>query len=119
MITCIIRIKPGYTIAEVAHETWEVFGHGGRQSEVFEGYLGRCNTPVQENCTRVLFDPEYAVALQYVQEIDAADTCEVISVEDQGQEMYQVGTDESGGPVYLVMMAGVGMAAVEPVVEEG
>ena len=40
-------------------------------------------------------------------------------VEDQGQEMYQVGTDESGGPVYLGMMAGVGMAAVEPVVEEG
>ena len=120
MITCIARIKAGYTIEQAAQEVWEVFGRGGHHgAEIVEEHIGWVNTPVQEGYFRCAIDSDYSVAMRYVQEIDGADTCEVISVEDQGQEMYQVGTDESGGPVYLGIIAGVGMAAVEPVVEEG
>lgn len=116
-ITCIGRIKEGYTIADVAQEIWEVFGRGGNpEAPIPEEFVGYVNTPVINGYYRAGFDPQFTVALQYIQEIDGADSCEIISVETDGQEMYKVGTiiDQDGveQPDYLGLIAGVNMKTI-------
>ena len=136
MITCIIKLKTKErllfdeetgeiykiepelcSLAEVAREVWEVFGKGGNPTvPIIEEYVGYVNTPVINGYCRAGFDPQFTVALQYIQDIDGADSCEIISVETDGQEMYQVGTivDQDGVelPEYLGLIAGVDMKTI-------
>lgn len=136
MITCIIKLKtkerllfkeetgevyaiePGlYSLTEVAKEVWEVFGKGGNPTApIIEEYIGYVNTPVINGYCRAGFDSQFTTALQCIKEIDGADSCEIISVEVEGQEMYQVGTiiDQDGvdHPEYLGMIVGVDMKTI-------
>lgn len=114
----VFKIEPSlYTLQEVAQEVWEVFGKGGNPSApIIEEYVGYVNSPVGNGYCRAAFDPAFTTALQYIQEIDGAESCEVISVETDGQEMYQVGTivDQDGveQPEYLGLIAGVDMKTI-------
>ena len=112
MSTCIVRLKEGFGMADIAREVWEVFGKGGNpDAPIIEEYVGYVNTPLCNGYVRAAFEPQFTGALQYIKEIDGADSCEIISVEVDGQEMYQVGTiiDQDGveQPDYLGMIAGV------------
>lgn len=94
MTTCIVKLKDGFTIADAAQEVWEVFGKGGHPDAVqAEDFIGWVNSPILGGYFRALFDAEYVTALQYIKEIDAADSVEIVSVEVDGQEELLVGDE--------------------------
>ena len=108
-ITCIARLKEGYTMADVAREVWEIFGRGGNpDAQIPEEYLGRVNHPVHNGYVRAAFEPEYVHTLTCIQEIDAAESAEIIRIETDGQTEYVV--DEATGEL-LGYIAGLPMAA--------
>lgn len=97
MITCVAKLKEGHTIADAAKEVWEVFGKGGNpEAEQVEDFVGWVNSPVIEGYFRALFAEEYITALQYIKEIDAADSVEVIAVETDGQDDLLIGEELLG-----------------------
>lgn len=107
-ITCIGRIKEGYTIADVAQEVWEVFGKGGNpDAPIIEEYVGYVNTPLCNGYVRAAFEPEYVHTLTCIKEIDAAESAEIIRIETDGQTEYVV--DEATGEL-LGYIAGLPMA---------
>lgn len=135
MITCIVKLRdrpvvdqlpedepisPQYTMAEAAQEVKEAFGKGGNpDAPIPEEFVGWVNTPpTPDGYFRCAFDAAYSQAMEYVQSIGGTVTCDIIAVEWEGQEMIQVGTDEAGGPIYLGIIAGVGMRA-ENIEEDG
>lgn len=108
-ITCIIRLKEGFGMADVAHEVWEVFGKGGNpDAPIIEEYVGYVNTPLCNGYVRAAFDPEYVHTLTCIREIDAAESAEIIRIETDGQTEYVV--DEATGEL-LGYIAGLPMAA--------
>lgn len=97
MITCIARIKDGYTIADTAREVWELLGKGGNpEADHVEEFVGWVNTPVTDGYFRATFDEQYIPYLDGIQQLDAADSVEVISVEIDGQQEFLVGGEPLG-----------------------
>ena len=86
MITCIAKIKDGYTIVDVASEIFELLGIGGNpEADHIEEYIGWVNTPVQYGNFRATFDEQYIPYLEGIKQLDAADSAEVIEIEADGQ----------------------------------
>ena len=89
MITCVTKIKEGYTIQDVAREVWEVLGEGGNpQATIPEEYVGFVNTPIQDGWIRATFDEKYIPYLLGIKEIDGVDSAEIVDVEMNGQKDY-------------------------------
>lgn len=100
MITCIAQIKENHTIQELAQEVWELFGEGGNtEAPIIEEFLGYVNTPItSDGYVRCAFNAKYITALGYIKEIDGSDAATVISVESEGQEMF----DTLDGPLGMI-----------------
>lgn len=107
MITCVARIKEGFTIAQAAQEVKEAFGKGGNpDAPIPEEFVGWVNTPpTPDGHFRCAFDAAYAQAMEYVQSIGGAVTCDIIAVEWEGQKMFQTGVDADGNPEWLGMIS--------------
>lgn len=136
MITCIVKLRdrpvvdqlpedepisPQYTMAEAAQEVKEAFGKGGNpDAPIPEEFVGWVNTPpTPDGYFRCAFDAAYSQAMEYVQSIGGTVTCDIIAVEWEGQEMFQVGEylDQDGvlQPEYLAFIASCPMKQVEVV----
>lgn len=121
MKTVICKVKPGYTIEQVAAEIKTAFGIGGNPyAPILEEYVGWVNTaPTSAGYFRAAFDEAYAAACQYIADNGGAETVELIKIELDGQEMFQVGEylDQDGvlQPEYLAFIAGCPMKQVEVV----
>lgn len=123
MKTVICKIKPGYTIEQIAAEIKTAFGIGGNpEAPITEEYVGWVNTaPTPDGYFRAAFDEAYAAACQYISDNGGAETVELIKIEWDGQEMFQVGEylDQDGvlQPEYLAFIAGCPMKQTEAVEE--
>ena len=121
MKTVICKIKPGYSILQVAAEIKAAFGKGGNpDATISEEYVGWVNTaPTPDGYFRAAFDEAYATACQYIADNGGAETVELIRIEWDGQEMFQVGEylDQDGvlHPEYLAFIASCPMKQVEVV----
>lgn len=121
MITCVVKLKdrpiveqlegstplsPWYTLTEAAAEVKSTLGKGGNpDAQVIEDYIGHTNCPTLGPYFRASFDEAYAVALQYIKDTGGAETCEIISVEWEGQKMFYVEVDPAIGPEPLGMIS--------------
>lgn len=108
-LTVICKLKDGHTIAEAALEVWQLLGKGGNpNAPIIEEHVGFVNTPISNGYFRSLFDTEYLPYLEGIKEIDASDSVEIVSIEYEGQEMFQTGViiDQDGveQPDYLGMI---------------
>lgn len=89
MITVICKLKDGFTIVDAAKEVKDTLGKGGNpDATVIEDYVGYTNVLTLGPYFRASFDEAYAVALEYLQSIDGAETCEIIDIEWEGQRMF-------------------------------
>lgn len=89
MITVICKLKDGFTIADTAKEVKATLGKGGNpDAQVVEDFIGYTNCPTLGPYFRASFDEAYAAALEYLQSIDGATTCEIIDIEWEGQKMF-------------------------------
>lgn len=106
MITVICKLKEGFTIADAAQEVKTALGKGGNpDAQVIEDYIGWTNTPQLGQYFRASFDEAYAAALEYLQCIDGATTCEIIDIEWDGQKMFYYELDPEVGPEPLGMIS--------------
>lgn len=108
-LTVICKLKEGYGITDAAREVLELLGKGGNPAApIIEEYVGFVNTPICNGYFRTSFDPAYATALQWIKDNGGAETVELISIEWDGQEMFQTGViiDQDGleQPDYLGMI---------------
>lgn len=102
------------TMGDVSREVWEAFGKGGYKNpgevQQVEDLVGWVCTPPQNDYTRILIDAYYATVLeQYKQAFgeDAFNTCELISVEWEGQEDFEVGASILEDGVVQISLLGV------------
>ena len=118
------------TMGDVSREVWEAFGKGGYKNpgeiQQVEDLVGWVCTPPQNGYTRILIDDYYATALEQYKAAfgeDAFITCELISVEWDGQGDFEAGSitleDGTVQPLLLGVIDGVPMKVVEVAVNEG
>lgn len=107
MVTVILKIREGKTLADVAGEVKATFGKGGNpDAPIVEEHLGFVNTPLTpDGYVRCLIDQSFGVALDYIESVGGSTTADLIHVEWEGQEMFQTGVDADGNPEYLGMIA--------------
>lgn len=105
--TCILKIKDNHSIEEIAAECLSVFGKGGNPDAlIIEEFIGFVNSPIQNGYIRAMIDKSFGMALEYIQENGGSELVDLIKVEWEGQEMFQVGEDESGNPIHLGIVPG-------------
>ena len=106
MITVICKLKDGFTIYDAAQEVKDTLGKGGNpNAQVIEDYVGYTNCPTIGPYFRASFEEAYATALEYIQSIDGAETCEIIDIEWDGQKMFYYEIDPEVGPEPLGMIS--------------
>lgn len=100
-VTIIAKLKEGYTIEQAAYEVWETFGKGGNPDPDIniEEHLGWVNTPVSNGYVRCRVDTYYADTLEYLESIGGADTIDLVAVERDGQQEFDVGNGELLGMI--------------------
>lgn len=108
MVTAILKIKT--SLAEAAKEALSVFGEGGNpEAAQVEDFLGVANTPEVNGFTRVAIKPAFGMALEFIAENGGSEHADLIAVEWEGQQEFQVGTGttEEGveRPIYLGVIA--------------
>jgi len=115
-ITTIIKILS--TPEEVARLCLNLFGEGTANPEapIIEEFIAVCMTPPLKGYTRVLINSDYLEPLQYLMDEYVSTDVEVISIEPDGQKMFQTGVDLQGNPEYLSMHNAIPMYH-EPVLE--
>lgn len=112
MITCIAKLKEGFTIADAATEVKAAFGMGGNpEAPIIEEYIGFVNTPVVGGYFRASFAEAYAAALDYLKGTGETTTVDILSVEWQGQEVFPL-PDGIDGEV-LGYIAGINLKPEE------
>lgn len=130
-ISCIGRIKPNITpdiehneeilpvdpLIPVAEEVKSTLGLGGNPNPniIIEERIGFVNTPISNGYFRTSFDPAYATALQWIKDNGGAETVELISIEWEGQEMFQTGVDADGNPEWLGLIGSLPMKQIEEI----
>ena len=109
MITVILKILT--TPKAVAELCVACFGEGTANPDapIIEEFIAKCMTPPQQGYTRVIIDDEFTDALEYLMAEYESDDVEVISIECDGQKMFEVGVDELGNPEYLGLHNGIQM----------
>jgi len=116
-ISCIAKIKDveDTTLIPVAEEVLSTLGLGGNPAPdiILEERVGFVNTPISNGYFRTSFDPAYATALQWAKDNGGAETVELISIEWEGQEMFQTGTDDAGNPEWLGLIGSLPMKQIE------
>lgn len=120
-ISCIAKIKDveDTTLIPVAEEIQSTLGAGGNADPeaIIEERVGFVNTPISNWYFRTSFDPAYATALQWIKDNGGAETVELISIEWDGQEMFQTGIDADGNPEWLGLIGGLPMKQIEEEIE--
>lgn len=133
-ISCIGKIKPGIPpdnevieatevteetlpldpLIPVAEEVKSTLGLGGNPTPdiIIEERVGFVNTPISNGYFRTAFDPAYASALQWIKDNGGAETVDLISIEWEGQEMFQTGIDAEGNPEYLGLIGSLPMKQI-------
>ena len=112
MKTVICKVKPEYTIEQVAAEIRAAFGRGGNpEAPIPEEFVGWANTvPTSDGYFRAAFDEAHATACQHIADNGGAETVDLVKIEWDGQEMFQVGEylDQGGvlQPEYMAFIAG-------------
>ena len=118
MITVICKLKDGFTIVDAAAEVEATLGKGGNpDAQVIEDFVGYTNCPTLGPYFRASFDSAYAAALQYIKDTGGAETCEIIDIGWDGQEMFYGEVDPTVGAEPLGMISNCAVYQ-EPVEEE-
>ena len=109
MITTIIKILT--TPKAAAELCVACFGEGTANpaAPIIEEFIAKCMTPLQQSYTRVIINDEFTDALEYLMTEYESTDVEVLSIERDGQKMFQVGVDELGNPEYLGLHNGIPM----------
>jgi len=120
-ISCIgkVKVPDDTTLIPVAQEILDTLLLGGNvdPDAIIEERVGFVNTPISNGYFRTSFDPAYASALQWIKDNGGAETVDLISIEWEGQEMFQTGIDADGNPEYLGVIGSLPMKP-EPIIEE-
>lgn len=118
-IPCIAKIKDveDITLIPVAEEIQSILGVGGNPDPeaILEERVGFVNTQVSNGYFRTSFDPAYATALQWIKDNGGAETVELISIEWDGQEMFQTGVDAEDNPEWLGLIGSLPMKQIEEI----
>lgn len=110
MITTIIKILT--TPKAAAELCVACFGEGTANPDapIIEEFIAKCMTPPQQGYTRVIIDDEFTDALEYLMAEYESTDVEVVSIERDGQVMFQVGFTDGGiFPEYLGLHNGIPM----------
>jgi len=116
MITVIIKIKTTPQAAAVL--CLAIFGEGTANPDapIIEEFIGKCMTPLSDGFSRVIIKDEFIEPCEYLMTDYESDDVEIISIERDGQKMFQTGTDADGNAINLGMHNGIPIWH-EPVVE--
>lgn len=118
-ISCIAKIKDveDTTLIPVAEEIQSTLGAGGNidPGAIIEERVGFVNTPISNGYFRTSFDPAYATALQWIKDNGGAETVDLISIEWEGQEMFQTGIDADGNPEWLGLIGSLPVKQIEEI----